>query len=121
MPRTKSSPTRKRSFGSSCAMWRKPLSLSKLEQKQGFGFRLVGLHGDGGIDPARATLLLQIFGQEVTLQDGHFLADPGMPHGMVFPEMLVRIDLHDKSRTPSNALPSSSRHFVRDALRCARS
>jgi len=24
---------------------------------------------------------------------------------MVFPEVLVRIDLHDKSRTPSNALP----------------
>src|SRR5207244_11490014 len=77
----------------------------ELEQKQGFVFRLFGLHGDGRIYSARLTLRLQIFGQEVTLQDGHFLGDPGMPHGMVFPEMLVRIDLHDKSPRHFTALP----------------
>src|SRR5207302_1451220 len=70
------------------------IALGKLQQEQGFVLRLVGLDDDGGVDVVCMALRVEMFGEIIAFQDGHFVGDPRVARGIVIPEVLVRIDSH---------------------------
>ena len=70
------------------------MALGELEEEEGFLLGLVGLDGDGGVNVAGFTVVVEIFGHEITLEERHFLSDPRMADSIVLPEVLVRIDSH---------------------------
>ena len=74
------------------------MALGKLQEEKRFVFGLVCLHGDGGADGAGLKFRLQILGKKIAFQDRHFVGDPGITRGVVFPEVLVRIDSHGRNR-----------------------
>jgi hypothetical protein len=87
------------------------VALRQLEQKSCFFFGLVGLNNNGSVNAVRLALGKQVLWKEIALQNGHRVRDPSIPEGVIFPEVLVRIDLHYQVNPFSNA-----RRFSEPAL-----
>ena len=64
------------------------------EQPARFLEGLAGLDGDAAVHLERVELRLQVAGGEISAQDLHALADPGVLAGFVAPEVLVCVDAH---------------------------
>jgi hypothetical protein len=62
------------------------------QEKFRFGLRLRRLHGHAAVVTRRVEFRLQVFGQEVAPDYGHFLVDPIKSLRRVVPEVLVGVD-----------------------------
>ena len=76
-----------------------PRAFGKIKQEQSFFFRLIRLHRNGSIDPVSIQFRNQVVRQEIALQQPHAFVNPAVPRRIIRPEVLMRVDIHEKFKT----------------------